>query len=249
MNRLVLLLLLCLASLTAAAAEPIPIAVISATNEGAETVRVIEADLLRSGDFRALPQSPLGPDGEPTAETFAALRLAGVQFLIHGRATANDLRFSVSDIRSSRKLLEHRFATQGTSSGRRMAHMASDMITERLLGRPGIANTKIAYVAASGYGPARRFQLIMSDSDGESVQVIAKSHEPMLSPAWSPDRRSLAFVGYTRGQASILIYELAERRIRTVVSEKGINSSPTWSPDGRQLAFCLSFENNPDIYI
>ena len=132
---------------------------------------------------------------------------------------------------------------------RTVAHMIADMIYEKLLGIPGYFNTKIAYVAASGYGPARNFQLVVSDSDGEAPRVLATSREPILSPAWAPDRKQLAFVGYNRGRSAVMVYTLATGQVRTLVSEPGLNSSPAWSPDGSKIAVSLSFENNPDIYV
>jgi TolB protein len=129
------------------------------------------------------------------------------------------------------------------------AHQIADMIFEKILGYPGVFNTRIAYVASQGYGLDRKYALMISDWDGENPRTIASSREPLMSPQWSPDRKKLAYVGYERGHSSIYVHELATGKVKKVVSEKGINGSPAWSPDGTKLAVTLSYESNPDIYI
>ncbi len=134
---------------------------------------------------------------------------------------------------------------------RAAAHRAADMIFQKLTGIRGVFDTQIAYINSSGTGNARRFQLFISDADGYagSQHTIATSREPLMSPAWSPDGKKLAFVGYDRGYSAIYVQTWETGELKKFIGEPGINGAPAWSPDGTKLAVTLSFEKNPDIYV
>jgi TolB protein len=132
---------------------------------------------------------------------------------------------------------------------RPVGHQIADLIYEKLTGVPGYFNSQIAYVAATGKPESRLFQIVIADADGANPITVATSREPLMSPAWSPDRRQLAYVGFERGRSAIYLHTLATGELKRFSAEKGINGAPAWSPDGKQLAVTLSFERNPDIYI
>ena len=240
---------------------PMPIALVPFQAPGevqTDIALVVDRDLNNSGRFKPLPRDRMPQ--KPTQaqdinkELWAGGNSVGIDNVVVGQVSSAPgggylVQFALVDTVSNQKILEHRFNVKTLASMRTVAHMISDMVYEKLLGVPGYFSAKIAYVSAKGYGPARRFQLIMSDSDGFNEQVIANSHEPILSPVWAPDRKKLAFVGYTGGRSAIMLYSLETRQVTRLVFEPGLNSSPAWSPDGSKLAVSLSFETNPDIYI
>src|SRR3546814_6938584 len=88
-----------------------------------------------------------------------------------------------------------------------------------------------------------------SDVCSSDLQYPINSRETIMSPAWSPDRKQIALVGYEHGRSAIYLYSTESGKVTKLISEKGINGSPAWSPDGKRLAFVLSFESNPDIYV
>ena len=55
---------------------------------------------------------------------------------------------------------------------------------------------------------------MVADSDGFNPQTVVRSREPLLSPAWSPDGRRLAYVSFERGNSTIYVQEIAHRRAR-----------------------------------
>jgi TolB protein len=94
-----------------------------------------------------------------------------------------------------------------------------------------------------------RYALMVADSDGYNPQTVVNSKEPLLSPAWSPDSRKLAYVSFERGNSALYIQEILTGSREVVASFKGINSAPAFSPDGNRLALTLSMSGNPEIYV
>ncbi len=216
--------------------------------------QVVENDLVRSGRFRALPrrdmlQKPVAP-AQIDPGTW---RAQGIDYVVVGQVAKSDTgyfaRFFLVDSVGGQQLIGFDIPARNVDQMRYVAHQIADLIYEKLLGLPGYFNTKIAYVSAKGIGHQRSFELIVADADGENPRIVANSREPLLSPAWSPDRKQLAYVGFERGRSAVYLHTLASGEVKRLISERGINGSPTFSPDGRYLALTLSFENNPDIYV
>ena len=132
---------------------------------------------------------------------------------------------------------------------RDVAHQVADIIYEKILGVRGAFWTRIAYITAVGTAPSIQYALMVADSDGFNPQVIVRSREPLLSPAWSPDGKRLAYNSFESGNSSIFIQDLATGSRQQVSNSKGINGAPSFSPDGGRLALTLSKGGNPDIYI
>jgi TolB protein len=78
---------------------------------------------------------------------------------------------------------------------------------------------------------------------------VTRSGEPLLSPAWSPDGKRIAYVSFERGNSTIYVQASATGAREVVASFKGINGAPAFSPDGRRLAMTLSKGGNPEIYV
>lgn len=240
----------------ATGAQPIAIAPFAANEGLMDIAQVIESDLVRSGQFYSLPRTDmLERPSEPKQVDFRNWRAVNMDNVVIGsvrRDPGSDrvsVRFYLLDVLRGEQRLGFEMPAAEPSQLRYTAHQIADMVFEKLMGYPGVFNTKIAYVASQGFGLDRRYALMISDWDGENPRTIATSREPLMSPQWSPDRRRLAYVGYERGRSSIYLHEISTGRVSRLVSEKGINGSPAWSPDGTKLAVTLSYESNPDIYI
>jgi TolB protein len=216
---------------------------------------LIGADLHRSGRF-----DPIDPDKmlqHPTAGVdvdFDDWSILGVEAVIIGSIeqtgeNAYKVQFRLFDVYRREQLVGYSMpASRGTM--RRVAHRAADMIYEKLTGIPGVFSTKVTYVTAKGEGRNRTFTLIVSDVDGENEHVIMESGDPIMSPAWSPDSRRLAYVSFEGNVSSIYVQTLRTGNRIKVSSRPGINGSPAFSPDGRKLVMTLGGANgNLDINV
>ncbi len=132
---------------------------------------------------------------------------------------------------------------------RRLAHHISDIVYKELTGKAGIFSTRVAYIVVQRtQGKPPQYLLEVSDFDGYDPHVLLHSDQPIMSPAWSPDGKELAYVSFEKKHAEIYVVDVASGKRRLVTSYPGINGAPAWSPNGKQLAVVLSKGGNPRIY-
>ena len=242
-------------------AQPTPVAIVPFGWEGngadipLDVAAVINSDLQRSGRF-----APIGEDKmlqKPTSGSdvdFDDWGFVGVEAVVVGSVVqtgdnAYTLQFQLFDVFGRRQLVGYRMpASRGTMRG--AAHRAADMIYEKLTGIKGVFGTKVAYVTAVRQGQERLYSLIVSDQDGENEHTIMESTDPIMSPAWSPDSRQLAYVSFEGNKSSIFVQTVRTGNRFKVSSKPGINGAPAFSPDGRQLVVTLGgVDGNLDIHI
>ncbi|PZO05031.1 MAG: Tol-Pal system beta propeller repeat protein TolB [Lysobacteraceae bacterium] len=215
---------------------------------------VIRADLNRSGQFRALAeQDVIEKPIRGNEIKFPTWRVLKQDFVVVGRVMDNPdggyrVEYELYDVAKQERLLG--LAVGGRARGMRdVSHQIADQIYEKILGVRGAFWTRIAYVTANGLGANTQYALMVADSDGFNPQTVVKSKEPLLSPAWSPDGRKLAYVSFERGNSTIYVQEITTGAREVLASFRGINGAPNFSPDGRRLAMTLSRTGNPEIYV
>lgn len=216
---------------------------------------LVGVDLARSGRF-----SPLEPGDmlqRPTAGRdvdFDDWRILGIEVVIVGELieTSPDnftIQFQMFDVFRGEQMLGYRQPARRDQL-RGASHLVADMIYEELTGIAGIFSTRIAYITVTGREAGKqKFRLIVSDADGENARILVESSEPIMSPAWSPDGRKLAYVSFEKKQSEIYVQTLRSGARQRVSNRAGVNGAPAWSPDGRSLALTLSKQDgNLDIY-
>jgi len=208
---------------------------------------IIRADLERSGQFRSV-DAP-GGLSETSAPVYAewkarqadALVAGSVNRLADGRL---DVRFKLWDVVKGTELVGQAQAVH-PDDARLAAHRIADLIYEKLTGEKGVFATRMAYVTKAG----RRYSLVVADADGEGAKVALTSAEPIISPAWAPNGRELAYVSFESGKATVRIQDVQTGGRRVLADFKGTNSAPAWSPDGNQLALSLSRDGGTQLFI
>ena len=215
---------------------------------------VIRADLNRSGQFRTLADADVVEKPIRGSEIqFPTWRVLKQDFIVVGRILdAPDggyrVEYELFDVAKQQRLLGLAM-TGRVREMRNISHQIADQIYEKILGVRGAFWTRIAYVTATGVAPNIQYALMVADADGFNPQTVVRSREPLLSPAWSPDGRRLAYNSFERGNSTIYIQELTTGAREVVASFRGINGAPNFSPDGRRLALTLSRTGNPEIYV
>ncbi len=230
-------------------ATQLPLALAAFRDEASSGVpvsQVIRADLERSGVFRILPAA--ARLDESSVVDPAPWRLAGADALVAGSVTRLadgrfDVRYKLWDVVKGDQLLGQSKVVPAADL-RLAAHRVADEIYQKLTGERGVNATRIAYVARKG----RRSTLYVTDADGEGGQVALASPEPIISPAWSPDGRKLAYVSFETQKAVVWTQDLVTGQRRIIANYRGSNSAPAWSPDGSRLAVVLSRDGIAQIY-
>jgi len=242
-------------------AQPTPVAIVPFGWQGStpsaplDVAQVITDDLRRSGRFAPLAERDMlqkptdGADVDFQDWGFVGVEAVVVGSLVQTGANAYTLEFHLFDVFGRRELVGYRMpASRGTMRG--AAHRAADMIYEKLTGIKGVFGTKVAYVSAEEQANGLLYSLTVADQDGENEHKIMESTDPIMSPAWSPDSRQLAYVSFEGNKSSIFIQTLRSGNRYQISNRPGINGAPSFSPDGRKLVVTLGGINgNLDIYV
>lgn len=218
-----------------------------------DVAQIIQDNLERSGFFSPLDRGAMFERPSQASDVqFGTWRSLDVRYLVVGRARQSgsgyELQFDLMDISGQRSILRET-VTANSNDLRGAAHYISDEIFEAITDIRGAFSTRIAYVTAQGVGDNMQFGLYVADADGRRSQQVLTSDQPIMSPAWSPDGRKLAYVSFESGKAAIYIQDVATGQRVQATSFDGINGAPTWSPDGRRIAMSLSKDGQPEIYI
>ncbi len=218
-----------------------------------DVAAIITNNLNRSGVFKVLNRAKYPAQPHYSKDVvYPQWRAIGQDYLVVGRILSKtggklDVQFQLLDVLKKKQLLGYSFPIR-LRNLRATAHEISDLIYEKITGIRGAFNTRIAYISVHG-GKHRRYVLQVADTDGFNPQTVLESDQPLMSPSWSPDGQSLAYVSFENKRPEIFIQHLASARRSKVSGFKGLNSAPSWSPDGKQLALVLSKDRSADIYI
>lgn len=231
-------------------ATQLPIAITRFRDEdrsGQAISAIVRADLERSGLFRGVDSS--GALDERSQPQFPDWRARNADALVAGSVTRLpdgrfDVRFKLWDVVKGEELIGQALAVNAADL-RLAAHRIADAVHERLTGERGVNATRIAYVTRA----ANRYTLRITDADGEGGQLALTSPQPIISPAWSPDGRKLAYVSFEFDKAVVMVQDVFTGDRKAVANFRGSNSAPAWSPDGRRLAVTLSIDGVSQLYM
>lgn len=234
-----------------------PIAIVPFAQQGSigntKISEVVDSDLAGSGFFKTLSEGEmLTTPSEPEKVNFREWQALGQDYMVVGQVVGNggsfNIQFHLLNVHNGQLLMGYKM-TVGGNELRRAAHHISDLIYEKLTGRKGVFNTRVAYVTSSSRGNGKQFMLQVADADGHNPRTIAESPEPIMAPAWSPDGSKIAYVSFHTKRSAIYVQTLATGQRESVAAYPGINGAPAFSPDGSRLAITLSKDGSPDIYV
>ena len=239
--------------ITGAGAQRIPVAIVPFPGEaslGGGVTPIIRADLERSGLFRALEVPPINPaPTEASTINYAEWRARLADAVLLGSVITRpdgrfEARFRLYDTVKQTPLGGIAY-TLTKDQLRATAHRIADFVYEKLTGEKGVFSTRIAYVAKRG----NRYELNIADADGAGEETALASFEPIISPAWAPNGRRLAYVSFENKKPVVYVHSLSDGKRAVVANFKGSNSAPAWAPDGKTLAVTLSRDGGSQLFL
>lgn len=214
-------------------------------------IEVMQADLQRSQIFDVMDPKkldlPSPGSNEPPEELIKRSGTFGITGVVWARVQKKDkdivltgkLYDAVTGMRIASK---DYFGSEDTF--RRMVHTFADEIVSRYTGEKGVARTKIAFVSDK----TRFKELYVMDYDGQNVQKITADRSICLSPAWSPDGKTLAYVSYRDKNPDLFALDMETGKRWKMSGSEGLNISPSWSPNGKRLALAMSKDGSTELY-
>jgi Tol biopolymer transport system component len=126
------------------------------------------------------------------------------------------------------------FAVLGRSA---QSQTSSPAVSARLNPAAQAGTSRIAFTSYPVPPPHLGISaLYVVNADGSEKRLVARLRDGGAHPAWSPDGKTIAVVGYRGGTVVLFINADGSGR-RNVAREWGLDGFPVWSPDGRRIAF------------
>ena len=242
--------------------QPMPIGLpdfIGGTAGDGDTARgvtqIITANLRRCGLF-----APIDPAAyiEKIASVdavprFPDWRAINAQALVTGRMTRqNDGRlkaeFRLWDVVAGQQLAGQQYFTT-PDNWRRIAHIISDAIYERLTGEKGYFDSRVVFVDETGPAERRIKRLAIMDQDGANVRYLTRGDDLVLTPRFSPSTQEITYMAYGQGDPRVYLLNIETNQREIVGNFPSMSFSPRFSPDGQRVIMSLQEGGNSNIFV
>ncbi|MBT3778133.1 MAG: Tol-Pal system protein TolB [Pelagibacteraceae bacterium] len=273
MMKKFLIILFCLTSLKTHSLEitlsqgtvkPTPIAVTNLFSNnstldklGKNIASVISDNLQRSGLFipinqKAFIQSSESLSDQPRFEDWKVIK---AQHLVSGKIETNNNKISIEfrlfDVFAQKQIVGKKYETS-KNNWRRVAHIISDAIFQRITGEGGFFDTRIVYVAETGPKDNRQKRLAIMDQDQANHRFLTDGSYLVLTPRFSPNSQKITFMSYVKANSPrVFIFDIETGQQEIVGEFPGMTFAPRFSPDGKKIVMSYSDPDvgNSEIYI
>ena len=220
---------------------------------GEEISLIIENNLRTTGLFNPLEKKAFlqKPDVAHLKPRFEDWSLIKSQALITGKVEFKDekvrVEFRLWDVLAAKEILALAFTTV-PNNWRRIGHIISDKIYERLTGEKGYFDTRIIYVSEEGPKIKRVKKLAIMDQDGFNTKYLTLGNELVLTPRFNPTNQMVTYLSYFKNLPRVYLLDI-ETGIQEVVGDfPGMTFAPRFSPDGKKIIMSFAKDGNSDIY-
>jgi TolB protein len=214
---------------------------------------IIEKNFQSTGLFNPLKKDAFvqKPDIAHLKPRFEDWRLIKAQALVTGKLLVKDgklkIEFRLWDLTAAKEMTALAFTTT-PSNWRRVAHIISDKIYERLTGEQGYFDTRIIYVAENGPKNQRVKKLAIMDQDGANTKYLTLGNELVLTPRFNPTNQMVTYMSYFRNMPRVYLLDIETGTQDVVGNFPGMTFAPRFSPDGIKIIMSFAEEGNSDIY-
>ena len=218
---------------------------------------VVSDNLERSGlfisiDKKAFIQSNESLSNQPRFEDWKILK---AQHLLSGKIVNNgnkiSIEFRLFDVFAQKQIVGKRYETS-KNNWRRVAHIISDAIFQRITGEGGFFDTRIVYVAETGPKDNRQKRLAIMDQDQANHRFLTDGSYLVLTPRFSPNSQKITYMSYAKlNSPRVFIFDIETGQQEIVGEFPGMTFAPRFSPDGSKIVMSYSDPDvgNSEIYI
>jgi TolB protein len=242
--------------------QPLPIAIpnfVAGTpadgEVGVGVTQVITNNLKRSGLFNPIDQAAYieHVTNIDTAPQFANWKTINAQALVTGRMTRQPdgrlkAEFRLWDVATGQQLTGQQYFTS-SEYWRRIAHIISDQIYERLTGEKGYFDSRVVFVDESGPAQRRVKRLALMDQDGANVRYLTKGADLVLTPRFSPSTQEITYMEFGQGDPRVYLLNIETGQREIVGNFPGMSFSPRFSPDGQRIIMSLQQGGNSNLFV
>ena len=222
-------------------------------NIGSEISKIVEKNLKTSGLFNPLNKDAFlqAPDIANLKPRFEDWNLIKAQALITGKVNLINeklrVEFRLWDVLAGKEMMALAFTTV-PNNWRRVGHIITDKVYERLTGEKGYFDTRIIYVAEEGPKTQRIKKLAIMDQDGANNKFLTLGNELVLTPRFNPTSQMVTYLSYFRNLPRVYLLDIETGMQEVVGDFPGMTFAPRFSPDGKKIIMSFAKDGNSDIY-
>jgi TolB protein len=242
--------------------QPMPIALpdfVGGSPVDAEFARnvtqVITANLKRSGLFAPIePAAFLERITDiDTVPRFNDWRTINAQALVTGRMTRQSdgrlkTEFRLWDVFAGQQLTGQQYFT-APDNWRRIAHIISDAIYQRLTGETGYFDSRVVFVDESGPKDRRVKRLAIMDQDGANVRYLTRGDDLVITPRFSPSTQEITYMAFGQREPRVFLLNIETGQREIVGNFPNMTFAPRFSPDGQRVIMSLQQGSNSNLYV
>ena len=220
---------------------------------GLEISKVVENNLKKSGLFNPLDKEAFlqKPDIAHLKPRFEDWSLIKAQALITGKVNFQDdklrVEFRLWDVLAAKEMMAIAFTTV-PNNWRRIGHIISDKVYERLTGEKGYFDTRIIYVSEEGPKIQRIKKLAIMDQDGFNIKYLTLGNELVLTPRFNPTNQMVTYLSYFKNLPRVYLLDIETGTQEVVGDFPGMTFAPRFSPNGKKIIMSFAMDGNSDIY-
>ena len=222
-------------------------------NIGLEISKVVENNLRSSGLFNPLKKEAFlqKPDIAHLKPRFEDWSLIKAQALITGEVKYENeklrVEFRLWDVLAGKEMMALAFTTV-PDNWRRVGHIITDKVYQRLTGEKGYFDTRIIFVSEKGPKTNRVKKLAIMDQDGYNTKYLTLGNELVLTPRFNPTNQMVTYLSYFKNLPRVYLLDI-ETGVQEVVGDfPGMTFAPRFSPDGKKIIMSFAKDGKSDIY-
>ena len=121
--------------------------------------------------------------------------------------------------------------TAAADNWRKIAHLISDVIYERLTGEKGYFDTRDGLSSPKAARATNRIRrLAIMDQDGENHRYLTDGSYLVLTPRFHPDAQEITYMSYAGGEPKVYLFNIESGRQELLGNFPGMMLPPRFSP-------------------